>query len=1380
MKQQMKEILVWRKKIENRQDNIMAVRKARHDKQIENSERNREVYTAKLEKEKKKLNEIQNNLKIELEQIVKVEEEMIHNEKVALELEINKLEANLQEEKVVLEKTESEAKKYHNLRENKAASTIQAHFKGFKIRKRYGEEIRIRAKRKLKEIQEQLQRLEREEKRQLEEEIKRKQEEERLRIELEKKKKQEEEQKRIEMEKQAEIQRLKVKEEKRRQDELRKQREEEERKKKAELERKRLAEEKLKKEEERRRKLEEKRKIREEQEKIRREEEERVKREEERKRQEEENRRRLEEEERKRKEEAARRKEEERKRKEEERRNEEERMRKEEERRNVEERKRKEEEERRRKHEEEKRHQEEDRKRREEDERKRKEELKRIQREKAIKQKEQEKYDRPQLVKTPIPSENASLKVANAHHPELICQSQSESAQTVLELKKERSSQLEILIHQGEEEIAKKEHQLQQLKQEILKFQDSDMDAATNPEAVKSELSSYNNYLSNVQVPSHEIKSLPEWLNSYYQKWLNLRSVEDEKEQASVQSATKKKRKPTALSKLLPFPESQLLAASSTSSIDSVSIITINSCPTSYSTSSIGQYQSLCWLSLTHCNLKALDGINQCRKLQYIKISDNDVEYLDLQGLSTLMELNAANNKLTTVHGLDGCTSLKVVDFSKNRLTRLGEITNCTALQEINLDNNLLVTIKGIQNLINLQVISCNFNDVTYLDELKRCHLLHSISFTNNSIQLLPELTNQSLLVEINLKSNCIASLENFSQSWLPSLENLNISENSLSNLEPCLKHFVSIQKLDVSDNCFDSFDAILPCVSQLTRLKCLRLNGNPVVEEPNFQAVVTKAIPYMQELNDISVEEKNLNLDTDVNEHPFITMIQRQIQVIPGLRISYERKLQKLRAVQRNNNPKTLLWVKENYFQRMLFASQQFLQQQLSYSIELNTDHEIIDEDFLNLSQSLDATQYQQFSQAKNLATATSLSRQNSAAIKIQSLWRGYRTRKASKKIYSTLPSTSHSNREEKAVIEIQSFYRGYRTRKRIKAALVEAKDIRDLDDDFNFDEIDLSQFDVKEDYFNQDWKLDEDSDANAANLRNIDPDASTNALPKSYESIPKPVWQLEESLNQSQLDTNLRQYPYQEEVPVDNIYKPQLDDAGNETLYDDDQTSEVPSSQQYPASKSEEIVNEWGFSNYMTAELMKKRARRFKQKKKITDPQRRYEQFKKLDETSSWKNVKTTKKPDNTNKLNYTQVGKPTAAWELSPPQHPQRKEDYTTSWIKNQSELQSNLSDNDTSPNSYRSKRKENLRNVNYKIARQVHSLPQLNAHVISGKTVQLINPSNENRGNYPPHDNNSYRRYSTENVQLPPISRASSSNSGYRSEIINTESPYKFRR
>ena len=90
--------------------------------------------------------------------------------------------------------------------------------------------------------------------------------------------------------------------------------------------------------------------------------------------------------------------------------------------------------------------------------------------------------------------------------------------------------------------------------------------------------------------------------------------------------------------------------------------------------------------------------------------------------MSALTELNAANNKLTTAHGLDGCISLKMADFSGNKLTRLGkmecitsstsyrcqhcclitvtisnflgEITNCTTLQEIKLDSNRLVTIK--------------------------------------------------------------------------------------------------------------------------------------------------------------------------------------------------------------------------------------------------------------------------------------------------------------------------------------------------------------------------------------------------------------------------------------------------------------------------------------------------------------------------------------------------------------------------------------------------------------------------------------------------------------------------------------------------------------
>lgn len=79
----------------------------------------------------------------------------------------------------------------------------------------------------------------------------------------------------------------------------------------------------------------------------------------------------------------------------------------------------------------------------------------------------------------------------------------------------------------------------------------------------------------------------------------------------------------------------------------------------------------------------------------------------------------------------------------------------------------------------------------------------------------------------------------------------------------------------------------------QLTRLKHLRLNGNAVVEEPNFKVVVTQAIPYIKELNDISIDETTSNSPNNINEDPFIAMIQRQIQMLTSLRISYERKLQ-------------------------------------------------------------------------------------------------------------------------------------------------------------------------------------------------------------------------------------------------------------------------------------------------------------------------------------------------------------------------------------------------------------------------------------------------------------------------------------------------------
>ena len=53
---------------------------------------------------------------------------------------------------------------------------------------------------------------------------------------------------------------------------------------------------------------------------------------------------------------------------------------------------------------------------------------------------------------------------------------------------------------------------------------------------------------------------------------------------------------------------------------------------------------------------------------------ENLIEFVDLKEVSCLYSLNLSHNKLTSVHGLTGCTNLRWLDVSHNRLTKLGEL----------------------------------------------------------------------------------------------------------------------------------------------------------------------------------------------------------------------------------------------------------------------------------------------------------------------------------------------------------------------------------------------------------------------------------------------------------------------------------------------------------------------------------------------------------------------------------------------------------------------------------------------------------------------------------------------------------------------------------
>jgi hypothetical protein len=122
------------------------------------------------------------------------------------------------------------------------------------------------------------------------------------------------------------------------------------------------------------------------------------------------------------------------------------------------------------------------------------------------------------------------------------------------------------------------------------------------------------------------------------------------------------------------------------------------------------------------CN-KITDGtfFTRLPTLHTLKVADNQMSILNLQGLSYLNVLDASNNRLTSVL-LDASsylnyldlsynalpqmditvqTSLNYVDLSHNKLTNVGSLASFSNASSIFLQNNSLKTIGNIANIYN-------------------------------------------------------------------------------------------------------------------------------------------------------------------------------------------------------------------------------------------------------------------------------------------------------------------------------------------------------------------------------------------------------------------------------------------------------------------------------------------------------------------------------------------------------------------------------------------------------------------------------------------------------------------------------------------------------
>ncbi|XP_020633418.3 leucine-rich repeat- and IQ domain-containing protein 1 isoform X1 [Pogona vitticeps] len=301
-----------------------------------------------------------------------------------------------------------------------------------------------------------------------------------------------------------------------------------------------------------------------------------------------------------------------------------------------------------------------------------------------------------------------------------------------------------------------------------------------------------------------------------------------------------------------PLSAAMIIQASPSNALQQVTTITFQDLP-GCSLSTLSQCSKLQFLSLRCCGLLALEGLSNCKDLKYINVEENNIHMINCENLENLCILILNKNNISSLHGLYGCCNLQNLELSYNKITRIGGLESLKNLQRLVMDHNQLINTKGLSDVPTLIYIDCSFNHLTHIEGIENCGLLQILKLHGNNLNEFPSLENHVLLRELYLEDNSISTLEKLSLYWLPLLRILFLSKNSLLQLAP-LFSCVSLEKLDISNNCLLELKSVIQWLNGCNGLRELSLYGNPMLQEENWRCTLLKSLPSLKILNDENV----------------------------------------------------------------------------------------------------------------------------------------------------------------------------------------------------------------------------------------------------------------------------------------------------------------------------------------------------------------------------------------------------------------------------------------------------------------------------------------------------------------------------------------------
>ena len=280
-------------------------------------------------------------------------------------------------------------------------------------------------------------------------------------------------------------------------------------------------------------------------------------------------------------------------------------------------------------------------------------------------------------------------------------------------------------------------------------------------------------------------------------------------------------------------------------------------------------------------------------ELVNIRISQNKIQKLDkniFEKWPNLKVFIADLNLLSSMDGIDSCSSLKHLNLAQNRINRITNLQKWLNLTKLELNNNEIEIVDGLENWKLLQHLNLSKNNIKQLQKLQSNMMLTELILYSNKVESIPKNFSFPILKLLKISMNKITLLR---IGYWPMLEVIDAKDNLISQIE---WFFVcpSLRSFDVSFNQLQNIVPILNAFSNKSNwcLQQMKFNDNPFIANrfSTLELYVSRFFPNLKEINSLHVNQLKQEYDTNREaELGELMMFDATTESIKARQYSYE-----------------------------------------------------------------------------------------------------------------------------------------------------------------------------------------------------------------------------------------------------------------------------------------------------------------------------------------------------------------------------------------------------------------------------------------------------------------------------------------------------------